>query len=130
MNMVITVRCTTCRKPHRIQGPLPHGGEFTCLKCLPPPVPSLDPKEQLGHQCHAIGCSKPVAPYLLMCARHWHMVPRRLQLAVWAQYQPSQEITKKPSANYLVAARDAINAIAEIEGRPERLPMPAQEGVE
>lgn len=50
-----------------------------------------------------------------MCARHWRMVPRALQQAVWAAYRPGQERTKTPSRAYLDAAKVAINAVAARE---------------
>lgn len=53
-----------------------------------------------------------------MCAPHWRMVPRREQAAVWATYEPGQEIRKDPTTNYLRAARDAINAVERKEGKP------------
>jgi hypothetical protein len=52
---------------------------------------------------------------MLMCARHWRMVPKALQNAVWSTYRPGQERTKDPSPEYLVAARSAIDAVAERE---------------
>jgi hypothetical protein len=49
------------------------------------------------------------------------MVPRDLQRAVWATYQPGQERldgTAFPTADYLDAVRDARNAVATKEGKP------------
>lgn len=70
------------------------------------------------HICHAINCETPCPPRHLMCARHWRMVPRNLQLDVWAMYEPGQETTKTPTPEYLDAAIAAINAVATKEGRP------------
>lgn len=70
------------------------------------------------HTCHATGCEKRVPPRMLMCGKHWRMVPKPQQDAVWATYRPGQERTKDPSREYLIAARAAINAVAEKEGRP------------
>jgi hypothetical protein len=70
------------------------------------------------HTCHANGCNNSVPPRMLMCLRHWRMVPRPLQQAVWATYVPGQEIRKDPTGNYLDAARAAINAVAERERAP------------
>lgn len=72
------------------------------------------------HFCHARGCGREVPPKLLMCPQHWRMVPFRLQKAVYATYRPGQEVTKMPSAAYLLAAREAIEAVAQIEN-PELL---------
>lgn len=74
-----------------------------------------------AHSCHADGCTVAVPPRLLMCARHWRMVPSDLKLGVWATYQPGQERldgTAPVTADYLDAARAAIDAVARIEGRP------------
>lgn len=63
------------------------------------------------HYCHAIDCIAIVPPKLLMCAKHWRMVPRDLQMAVYREYVPGQEITKTPTQAYLAAAAAAINAV-------------------
>lgn len=68
-----------------------------------------------AHLCHARGCEKSVPPRMLMCLPHWRMVPRALQLRVWATYRPGQERTKDPSPEYVDAAMAAVNAVAEIE---------------
>ena len=64
------------------------------------------------HLCHARGCRVAVPPKLLMCLRHWRMVPKALQAEVWRTYRPGQEIDKDPSAEYMVAQRAAIDAVA------------------
>lgn len=70
------------------------------------------------HLCHATDCQVGVSPRMLMCSHHWYMVPKDLQDAVWAAYVPGQEFRKDPTRRYLVAARDAINAVAVQEGKP------------
>lgn len=73
-----------------------------------------------NHTCHAEACDVKVPPKMLMCRRHWRMVPYGLQLAVWAEYQPGQEKldgTAFPTEDYLGAAHDAIEAVAAKEGR-------------
>jgi hypothetical protein len=77
------------------------------------------PVEQPAHTCHALGCDKTVPPRLLMCGRHWAMVPKPLQRTVWATYQPGQEDSKDPSGAYLAAAKAAIAAVARQEGARE-----------
>lgn len=69
------------------------------------------------HLCHAEGCGTAVPPRMLMCRRHWRMVPRALQDAVWAEYVPGQERRKDPTESYLDAAHEAIRAVAAKEGR-------------
>lgn len=70
------------------------------------------------HTCHARGCTKPVPPRMLMCLRHWKMVPRGIQSDVLATYRPGQERTKDPSREYINAARAAVDAVAVCEGGP------------
>jgi hypothetical protein len=71
----------------------------------------------MSHRCHAIGCDVEVHPSLLMCRRHWFMVPKPLRKDVWRLYQKGQEVTKEPSREYLAAAKAAIAAVAACEGR-------------
>lgn len=77
------------------------------------------------HLCHARGCSEPVPPKLLMCAKHWRMVPANLQAAVWRTYRAGQEIDKRPSHDYLDAARAAIAAVEEKERPALQLTAPS-----
>ena len=38
------------------------------------------------HQCPVDGCLVMVSAALLMCARHWRMVPESLRAEVWATW--------------------------------------------
>jgi hypothetical protein len=69
------------------------------------------------HTCHAIGCAVGVRPELLMCGRHWAMVPSEIRRAVWSFYRAGQCVDKRPSPAWLVAARSAIAKVAVLEGR-------------
>lgn len=72
----------------------------------------------MTHICHAKGCTVAVPPKLLMCRRHWYMVPKPLRDAVWTYYRPGQETSKfSPSPPYLQAARAAIEAVEKAEAR-------------
>ena len=73
----------------------------------------------MKHTCHAKGCNVEVAPKLLMCIRHWRMVPKTLQAAIWRHYRPGQEIDKQPSEAYLVTQRAAVAAVAAKEAARE-----------
>lgn len=75
----------------------------------------------MTHRCHAIGCAIAVDPGLLMCRRHWFMVPKKLRKEVWHHYRKGQEVDKRPSAEYLAAAKAAIAAVAKHEGRQAEL---------
>ena len=74
------------------------------------------------HHCHAIGCRTPIEPWRLMCRQHWAKVPPTLQTAVWASYRPGQEEDKRPSAEYLEAARLAIAAVGSVGNDQLRIP--------
>jgi len=52
---------------------------------------------------------------MFMCRPHWRMVPEHLRRAIWATYRPGQERDKSPSWEYLEAALEACNAVAELE---------------
>lgn len=77
---------------------------------------SQDSAKPQAHTCHARGCGKPVPPKLLMCLRHWRMVPRDLQKAIWRTYTPGQErdhslVTKE----YLEVQPRAVQAVYDKE---------------
>jgi len=69
------------------------------------------------HTCHARNCTRAVPPKMFMCLKHWRMVPKPLQQAIWATYRPGQEQDKNPSEAYLHVARQAIDAVASWEAR-------------
>lgn len=69
----------------------------------------------IEHHCHARGCKKPVPPEMLMCRRHWYMVPLPLRRLVWATYRPGQCDDKNPSRRWHAAADAAIQAVYERE---------------
>lgn len=74
-----------------------------------------------AHVCHAEGCEKAVRPELLMCRLHWFMVPMSLRVRVLRAYRLGQCDDKQPSADWITAARAAINAVAELERKPKIL---------
>lgn len=69
----------------------------------------------LGHHCHARGCRVATKPELLMCLKHWRMVPPSLKRAVWSTYRQGQCDDKDPSIEWHKAADDAIAAVAAYE---------------
>lgn len=69
------------------------------------------------HQCHVRGCATSTKPEHLMCARHWHMVPRDLQRKVRKHYRPGQCQDKRPSLAWFAAANAAILAVEVKESR-------------
>ena len=70
----------------------------------------------MSHHCHARNCQTPVKPELLMCFRHWKIVPRKIQQAVWKYYRPGQCDDKQPSPEWHQAADAAIGFVANQEG--------------
>jgi hypothetical protein len=69
----------------------------------------------VAHTCHAHGCAVAVPPKMFMCRTHWFKLPKGMRTAIWAEYVPGQEVTKTPSAAYLVVANMAINWLREQE---------------
>jgi hypothetical protein len=69
----------------------------------------------MAHHCHARGCKVEVPPQMLMCSRHWYMVPRHIRRRVWHHYREGQCDDKRPSQAWLEAADDAIAAVWERE---------------
>lgn len=57
------------------------------------------------HTCHWPGCERAVPPAMWGCKEHWFKLPKPLRDQVWKEYRPGQEITKTPSARYLIVAR-------------------------
>ncbi len=70
----------------------------------------------MRHTCHARNCEASVPPKMLMCLKHWRMVPRDLQKAVWREYVPGQEIRKDPTPEYMAVQAAAVDAVAAKEG--------------
>jgi hypothetical protein len=81
---------------------------------VPAPPPVAPPVKEWRHHCHAEGCALEVPPELLMCAPHWRLVPRELKEAVRAAYRPGQCDDKRPSREWLEAAKAAIAAVAAL----------------
>lgn len=62
--------------------------------------------ETHGHTCHWPGCGKKVPPAAWGCKPHWMRLPYGLRQKVWNAYRPTQEISKTPSRDYVVVARE------------------------
>lgn len=75
----------------------------------------------VAHHCHAEGCTVPVPPEMLMCRKHWYMVPPVLRKQVWASYRRGQCNDLKPSAAWCLVADMAVAHVAALEQRPVRL---------
>lgn len=71
------------------------------------------------HTCHAQSCSAEIVPELLMCLHHWRLVPKKMQQRILAAYREGQCDDKQPSAEWLEAAKEAIDAVFEKETKME-----------
>jgi hypothetical protein len=65
-------------------------------------------RDTSGHHCHARGCETRTKPELLMCYKHWKMVSKATQRAVWQHYRPGQCDDMKFSDAWYNAAQTAI----------------------
>ena len=70
----------------------------------------------MSHQCHATACEHKIPASMWCCRRHWRMVPRAIQNSIWRYYRQGQEDDWKPSRQYLLAAKSAVEAVAEEAG--------------
>ncbi len=70
-----------------------------------------------GHTCHWPGCARNVPPAMWGCKTHWYKLPVALRNKVWRTYQPGQEISKRPSAEYVEVARE-VQAWIEANATP------------
>lgn len=71
----------------------------------------------MAHTCHAVACERYVPPQMLMCRQHRFSVPKALRDRVWATYRDGQCDTFDPTSAYCQAAKAAVIAVAEKEGR-------------
>jgi len=71
----------------------------------------------MAHNCHAACCTVPVPPEMLMCRKHWYMVPPVLRRQVWRAYRRGQCDDKRPSAAWCLVADMAVAHVAALEGR-------------
>lgn len=61
-----------------------------------------------SHTCYAIGCGKLIRKHLLMCPKHWSMVPRHIQDEVNKWYRAD-------NAKWLAAIREARSTVEMLE---------------
>lgn len=66
------------------------------------------------HRCHARECMTRVKPEMLMCKRHWFMVPPDIR-------NVGQCDDKEPSGAWHIAASAAIGVVAVKENEPIRV---------
>ena len=81
----------------------------------------LAARQTRKHSCHWPGCGAQVPPAMWGCKRHWLKLPKRLRDRIWQAYRPGQEEDGRPSVDYVTAAREVQDWIAENYGQQERL---------
>src|SRR6185436_4979512 len=59
----------------------------------------------MSHTCHAPGCNRLVPASMYACREHWFSLPKRIRDAIWWEYRPGQEISKRPTARYMAVQR-------------------------
>lgn len=69
-----------------------------------------------AHTCHAEGCERVVPRRMFMCKTHWFALPKLMRDRIWATYTPGQERRMDPSPEYLDAAMEAVNYLAQRAG--------------
>lgn len=67
------------------------------------------------HVCQARKCAAIIPRKLLMCLRHWNLVPHEMQQQIYFHYRPGQEEDLKLSPGYRQAYQDAVEAVEQIE---------------
>lgn len=60
----------------------------------------------MTHLCHWPGCQEEVPPALWGCGKHWFLISKPLRDKIWRHYRKGQELDKKPSKEYIEAARE------------------------
>lgn len=68
------------------------------------------------HRCAARGCTVQCPATLLMCGKHWRLVPSTIQARIYRHYRKGQTIGTA-TTEYLSAMHAAIDAVAAREGR-------------
>lgn len=72
------------------------------------------------HHCHALGCTTATSPTLLMCSKHWALVPTELRMPVVQFYQRGQcDGRVQLDPRWLLAANRARHHVAMLEGRTD-----------
>ena len=70
----------------------------------------------MSHHCHATGCKVAVPPERFVCLRHWRMLPKAMQKAIWDNYRVGQCDDMQPSKSYCEAAKAAVIYLANKDG--------------
>ncbi len=68
------------------------------------------------HECAAPGCHAQIPPHLVMCQRHWFMLPRGTRQAINDVYQRGPTGGRSTDPRFLALVQDAAAWLAEHEG--------------
>jgi hypothetical protein len=71
----------------------------------------------MKHVCHAPECHIEIPRSMLMCKKHWVMVPLPIQKRVYKHFRVEQLRNEKPTIDWMWAASDAQTAVAHKLGR-------------
>jgi hypothetical protein len=66
----------------------------------------------MSHKCHWPTCDLEVPPKMWGCRGHWFTLPGNLRSLIWRTYREGQEVDKKPSIDYLEAAKQVQDWIS------------------
>lgn len=66
--------------------------------------------------CAAKLCEAEVKPSMLMCKRHWFMVPKRIRDRVWRAWRGLRSDRPHSQAEYDQAVLEAVQAVSKEEG--------------
>lgn len=69
------------------------------------------------HPCRATDCKQLVHDRLLMCRRHWYLVPQELRYEIWRTYKPDEWDDQNLLREYRLAVVRAIETVAIQEGK-------------
>lgn len=75
----------------------------------------------MSHTCHWPGCQAEVPPRFWGCLKHWRKLPGHLRARILNAYRPGQEIDKRPSVEYVEAAKAVQQWIATDQAPRSRL---------
>ena len=77
------------------------------------------------HPCAV--CAKPVIRGKLMCVRHWHLVPKDQQQAVYRSYRAMTRAARKPGGLSTVLAYRQAREAAVLSVESQITPTPQEQ---
>lgn len=68
------------------------------------------------HSCVALECSNPIPPGLLLCRKHWRILPDAAKALVKKHYDPEKVGAADPGMEHELAVSIAVAIVKEAEG--------------